>query len=63
MEPRRDGYNGIYIIEYNAKLHCRRQKCFKTWIRIMKGSLTYTYYPVIQMKSERKQLLFVAYHW
>lgn len=65
MEPTVDGYNGLYkyIMEYNAKLQSRRQKCVKTWIRIMKASLICTYYRVIQIKSERKQFLFVAYHW
>lgn len=37
-------------------------KCVKTWIRIMKVSLIYAYYPVIQIKSE-KQFIFIAYYW
>lgn len=52
-----DGYYGIYkyITDYAAKLHFRRQKLIKTWMRIMKVSFIYNYYPVIQMKSGHNQ--------
>lgn len=57
-----DGYYGIYkyIIQCNAELHCKGQKCVKTWIRITKVSLIHIYYPVIQIKSGKQ---FIAYHW